>query len=76
MEPIVISQVRLRDIEQDDLPRLYELHPTADQLSELNRLKQTNDGAYRWVTEEEIRNRGMSPSKTTADIPPTAEWLL
>jgi len=35
MKPIVISQVRLRDIEQDDLPRMYEfnLDPDANRLA-------------------------------------------
>ena len=35
MEPIVISRVRLRDIEQDDLPRMYEfnLDPDANRLA-------------------------------------------
>jgi RimJ/RimL family protein N-acetyltransferase len=35
MEPIVVSHVRLRDIEQDDLPRMYEfnLDPDANRLA-------------------------------------------
>jgi RimJ/RimL family protein N-acetyltransferase len=35
MDPIVVSRVRLRNIERDDLPRLYEFHldPDANRLA-------------------------------------------
>lgn len=58
------------------MAEIFELHPTPKQASELAELQKKENVAYRWVTAEEIRSRGLSPSTSVAFIPPTAEWLL